>query len=71
MIETDFSVLRVALPAVRASLMAQMVKNLPAIREAWVWSLGQEDLLEKGMETHSSVIAWRILWTQETCRLTP
>ena len=56
-IETDFSVLRVALPAVRASLMAQMVKNLPAIREAWVWSLGQEDLLEKGMETHTSTLA--------------
>ena len=57
MIETNFSVLRVALPAVRASLVAQMVKNLPAIWETWVWSLGQEDLMEKGMATYTSTLA--------------
>ena len=43
-----------------ASLGAQMVKNLPAVQEAWVWSLGGEDALEKGMATHSSILAWRI-----------
>ena len=43
-----------------ASLVAQMVKNLPATREAWVLSLAWEDLLEEGMETHSSIPAWRI-----------
>ena len=40
--------------------MAQMVKNLPAMQEKWVQSLGQEDPLEKGMATHSSILAWRI-----------
>ena len=44
----------------RASLVAQMVKNLPAMRESGVQSLGWEDPLEKGMETHSSILAWRI-----------
>ena len=43
-----------------ASLVAQMLKNPPAIWEIWVWSLGQEDRLEEGMETHSSILAWRI-----------
>ena len=42
------------------TLIAQMVKNLPAMREAWVLTLGWEDSLEKGMATHSSVLAWRI-----------
>ena len=45
--------------------MAQTVKNLPAMREIQVRSLGQEDLLENGMATHSSVVAWRIPWTEE------
>ena len=45
--------------------MAQMVKNLPAMRETWVQSLGQEDPLEKGMATLSSVLAWRMPWTEE------
>ena len=49
-----------------ASLMAQMVKSLPATWETWVWSLGWEDPLEKGMATHSSICAWRILWTEES-----
>ena len=44
----------------RASLVAQTTKNPPAIRETWVRSLGREDPLEKGMATHSSILAWRI-----------
>ena len=44
----------------RASLVAQTVKNLPAMQEGWVQSLGQEDPLEKGMATHSSILTWRI-----------
>ena len=50
----------------RASQVAQMVKNLPAMWETRVRSLGQEDLLEKGMATHSSILAWRIPWTEES-----
>jgi len=46
-----------------------MVKNLPAVQETWVLSLGQEDSLEKGMATHSSVLAWRIPWTEDPGRL--
>ena len=45
--------------------MAQTVKNLPAMRETRVQSLGQEDSLEEGMATHPSVLAWRIPWTEE------
>ena len=45
--------------------MAQMVKHLPILRETWVQSLGQEDLLEKEMATHSSILAWKIPWTEE------
>ena len=48
-----------------ASLVAQLVKNLPAMQETWVPNLGQEDLLEEGMATHSSILAWRIPWTEE------
>ena len=46
----------------RASLVAQLVKNPPAMQETWVRSLGWEDLLEKRKATHSSVLAWRIPW---------
>jgi len=46
-----------------------MVKNMPAMQETWVLSLGPEDPLEKGMATHSSILAWRIPWTQEPGRL--
>ena len=46
-------------------LVAQMVKNLPAMQETWVRSLGWEDPLEKGMATHSSLLAWRIPQTEE------
>ena len=52
--------------------MAQRVKNLPAMQEAqemWVQYLGQEDLLEEGMASHSSILAWRIPWTEEPGRL--
>ena len=48
-----------------ASLMTQMVKNLPAMQETWVWSLSWEDLLETGMATLSSILAWRIPRTEE------
>ena len=48
-----------------ASLVAQSVKNLPAMRETWVQSLGWEDPLEKGMATHSRILPWRIPWTEE------
>ena len=45
--------------------MAQLVKNLPAMQESWVQSLDWEDPLEKGMVTHSSILAWRLSWTEE------
>ena len=45
--------------------MAQMVKNLLAMQETWIWSLGGEDPLEKGIATHSSILPWRIPWTEE------
>ena len=45
------------------SLVAQLVKNLPAVWETWIRSLGWEDALEKGTATHSSILAWRIPWT--------
>ena len=48
-----------------ASLIAQSVKNLPAMQETWVQFLGWEDPLEKEMATHSSILAWRIPWTEE------
>ena len=48
-----------------ASLVAQMVKNPPAMWETWVWSLGWEDPLEEDMAIHSSVLAWRIPWTEK------
>ena len=52
-----------------ASLVAQMVKNLPAVQETWLWSLRQEASMEKGMATHSSILTWRIPWTEEADRL--
>ena len=48
-----------------ASLVPQKVKNLPAMQKTWVQSLGQEDPLEKGIATHSSILAWKIPWTEE------
>ena len=53
----------------RASWVAQMVKNLSAVQETWVWSLHWEDPLEKEMATHYSILAWRIPWMEEPGRL--
>ena len=46
-------------------MVAQTVKNVPAVQETWVQSLGQEDPLERGMANHSSILVWRIPWTEE------
>ena len=51
------------IPHARASLVTQKVKNMPAVQETWVQSVGQEDALEKGY--YSSIFAWRTLWTEE------
>ena len=56
-------------PIDTGSLLAQLVKNPPAMQETWVLSLGQEDPLEKETATHSSILAWRIPWTEESGRL--
>ena len=57
------------LPFLRFSLVAQMVTNLSATQEIQVWSLGREDLLEKGMAAHHSrILAWRVVWTEEPSR---
>ena len=48
-----------------APLVAQSVKNLPAVQKTWAWSLGQEDPTEKEMATHSSILDWEIPWTEE------
>ena len=53
----------------QASLVAQTVKNLPAMPDTWVQSLGREDPLEKELATHSSILAWSIPWTEEPGRL--
>ena len=51
--------------------MAQTVKRLPTVQETWVQSLCQEDVLEKEMATHSSTLAWKIVWTEERSMLHP
>ena len=56
---------------VRTSWVAQLVKNLPAMQETLVQFLGQEVPLEKATATHSSILAWRIPWTEEPARLQP
>ena len=53
------------------SLVVEMVKNLSAVQETWVWSLVQEDPLEKEMATSSSIFAWRSSWTEEPGGLQP
>ena len=58
-----------ALHIIKISLMAQMVKNLSAMQQTQIQSLGWEDPLEKGMATHSIIIVWRIPWTEEPGRL--
>ena len=59
------------LEPLRASLVAQLVKNLPAMQEPWVQSLGWEDPLEKGKATHSSIVAWKSPWTEQPGGLPP
>ena len=59
------------MPQLRASLVAQLVKKLPAVQETWVPSLGPEDPLEKEMASHSSTLAWRTPWTEEPGGLQP
>ena len=62
-------VFRLKSEILRASMVAQTVKNPPAVQETQVQSLGREDPLEKEMGTHSSILAWRIPWTEESGRL--
>jgi len=59
----------ILIPRVMASLVAQTVKRLPAMRETWVRFLSREDPLEKEMTIHSSTLAWKIPWTEEPDRL--
>ena len=66
---TDGEGFSVYSPRVGASLVAQLVKNLPAVQETWVRLLGKEDSLEKEIATHSSILTWRIPWTEEPGRL--
>ena len=65
----DLSFVLALLTATIFYLVAQMVKNLPTMWETWVLSLGQKDPLKKEMATHSSILAWRIPWTEEPDRL--
>ena len=68
--ECQLSIILIELILVlRASLVAQLVKNLPAVQETWVQSLGLEDPLEKEMATHSSILAWEIPWREDPGRL--
>jgi len=60
-----FMMFQVYSKVIQISLVVQTVKNLPAMQETQVWSLCQEDPLEKGTATHSSILAWRIPWTKE------
>ena len=53
----------------KASLVTQIVSNLPSMQETWVQSLDQEDPLEKEMATHSSILDWKVSWTEEPGRL--
>ena len=60
-----------ALFQMTVSLVARVVKNLPAMQETQVRPLGQEDPLEKGMATYSSILAWEIIWTEEPVDYSP
>ena len=66
---TSCLVFNISLATLGASLVAQMVKDLPVMWETQVWSLGREDPLEKRKATHSSILAWRIPWTEEPGRV--
>ena len=61
----NYLLMKYSVTFIWASLVAQRLKRLPAMWETWVQSLGREDPLEKEMATHSSILAWRILWTEE------
>ena len=65
----DWVPLDVGLPSEPASLVAQTVKHLPTMRETWVRSLGWKDPLEKEMATYSSILPWKIPWTEKPGRL--
>ena len=67
--QSFFEVFVVIPSTLGTSLVVQMVKHLPTMRETWVQSLGREDLLEKEMATHSSILAWKIPWMEEPGRL--
>ena len=69
--KTNVEAIKSELWASQASLVAQTVKNPPAVQETQVWSLGQEDPLEEGIATHSSILAWRIPWTEESGGFSP
>ena len=69
MMEDIFVLLKISLNVEETSLVAQMVKHLPAIQDTQVGSLDWEDPLENGMATHSSTLAWKIPWTEEPGRL--
>ena len=68
-IKTQIFIRKGILPSFGASLVAQSVKNMPAMQETWVRFLGREDPLEKEMTTHSCTLAWRSPWTEEPGRL--
>ena len=63
--DSDIDFFLLSFLVIWASLVAQRLKRLPAMRETWVQSLGREGALEKEMATHSSILAWRIPWTEE------
>ena len=63
--------LKLVRTALGLAFVAHSVKNLPAVQETWVRSLGWQDPLEKEMATHSSILAWEISWTEEPGRLQP
>ena len=67
--EWELESLAPRMPLKGASLVAQKVKNPPAMRETWVWSLGREDPMEEGMVTHSSILAQETPWTKESGQL--
>ena len=67
--QQHFMIFLVSHDPVGASLVAQMVKNLPAMKETWVQFLGWEDPPEKAMDTHSTILTWKIPWTEEPGRL--
>ena len=70
MLDTEDKILNIInVNKLEPSLVAQLVKNPPAMRETWARVLGWEDPLEKGKFTHSSSLAWRIPWTEEPGRL--